>query len=150
MFSQFRNATKALVVGSTVMLGACAEDPKRISPVYIPSIAYKGASCAEIARERGRLASYVDRLTAAQQNAANIDTGAVTLGLIIFWPAIAALPFTVDQTAQLAVARGHYDALVAASYEQGCSSGHEAKGERPIRYIRYHTNQRLPGDFPPM
>ena len=144
MFIRIKNAARAATFGSCLVLGACAEYPDRIAPVYIPSIVYKGASCSEINEERGRLAGYVENLAVTQGRVAENDTGAVIVGFVVFWPALAALPFTVDQSAQLAVARGHYNALIEAGRKQGCS------GETKAGTYRYPNGKLFPGDLQPM
>ena len=132
------------LLGATLVVSGCAEYPKRINAAYIPSIIYRGASCSEIMNERAKLVNHVNHLTGKQQRVANTDSAIVTSFFVIFWPAIAGLPYTKDQSAQLAVARGHYNALVQASQEQGCTTATEAQSSYPTHRKRY------PGDFPPL
>lgn len=141
---KIKNAAAGIVLSLSTFISACAEYPDRIKPVYIPSIIYKGATCSEINQERGRLAAYVQNVASSQRRAASNDTGAVVIGLVVFWPALAVLPFTVDQSAQLAVARGHYDALVLAGRKYGCPS------EPARETFRYPNGKMFPGDLPPM
>jgi hypothetical protein len=146
MFSSASKAFKAAVICSTLTLGACAEYPSRIAPAYIPSIVYSGASCAEIDREQIRLAHYVETLTGIQNQTADNDTAAVIFSML-FSPSLAVIPLTVDQSAQLAVARGHYNALIAASRSKGCSSGYVTSAPYPGTY---RGGKLYSGDLPPM
>lgn len=141
---KIKTGAAGIVVASFALLSGCAEYPDRIEPVYIPSIIYNGATCSEIIHERGRLASYVQKVASSQQSAASNDTGAVVIGLVVFWPALAVLPFTVDQSAHLAVARGHYEALIIAGRKYGCASD-PTQGT-----YRYPNGKMFPGDLPPM
>lgn len=112
-----------LLLPTTAFLTACAEQASRVPAAYIPSLVYRGATCGELAQERAVLASHVEQVARAQRSAAGWDTAGVIVGTVIFWPALFALPLTVDQQAQLSSARGHYDALVKAMAEQGCGHG---------------------------
>jgi hypothetical protein len=134
----------SMAFAAIATLSACAEYPDRVDAAYIPSIVYKGASCHELARERGKLAEHVNTLVAKQRNAAYWDTAMVATGTFISWPALAGLPFTKDQHAQLSVAKGHYDALMEAGRGQGCG---DAYYQRPTQ-DPYTNHQR--GDFPPI
>ena len=140
MHFKFKNASKAILVASLAMLGACAEYPSRIAPVYIPSIIYNAASCGEINQERARLAGYIRDLAVSQGHAADSDTTAVMLSMV-FSPTLLVLPMTVDQSAHLAVARGHYDALVTAGRTRNCPMSH---------FTTFSTGKMYTGDLPPM
>ncbi|WP_439121950.1 hypothetical protein [Marivita sp.] len=117
------NTFTGLLLGAGLFLSACAEQAQRVPATYIPSVVYRGASCQELYNERTTLAGYVRHVTAEQRKAAQSDTVFFTTSALIFWPAIFALPVSVDQSAQLASARGHYDAISKAMIEQGCVAG---------------------------
>ncbi|MCK0151454.1 hypothetical protein MWU54_15535 [Marivita sp. S6314] len=132
---------------------------------YIPSIVYRGASCQELYNERVTLAGYVRHVTAEQRKAAQSDTVFITTSALIFWPAIFALPISVDQSAQLASARGHYDAISKAMIEQGCVIGAGPARHAPAAtakmapsHVQHYPSaqpilpnwKRYPGQFPPM
>ncbi|MFP7569572.1 hypothetical protein [Marivita sp. S2033] len=156
-----------LMLGAALFLTACAEQAHRVPAAYIPSIIYRGATCQELYQERVKLAGYVRHITAEQRNAAQGDVVFFTAGALIFWPALLALPISVDQSAQLSVARGHYDSLSKAMVEQGCivgAGGHRAAPQVvrvPSSKVSVGTYQqhpdamlpnwkRYPGQFPPM
>ena len=148
-----------VALAATSFLSGCAEQARRVPATYIPSIIYRGATCEELAHERQVLAGYVMNVTSGQRNAAQWDTALVTTSLIIFWPAIFALPLTVDQSSQLATARGHYDALMKAQVEQNCrGSAMTAAGSGNLQSTQYqrvtpmavNNWKRDPGQFPPM
>ena len=153
-----KNLLQAAGLGAALFVTACAEYPNRVTAAYIPSIVYRGASCSEIMHERAKLVSRVRQIAAAQQRAANTDTAGMTVffvtPVIVAWAGLLTLPFTRDQSAQLAVARGHYDALVKASHEQGCSGTNNYRnsaGNNNGNWNRYGSNwKRYPGDFPPL
>lgn len=156
---KFKGFLTAALLAATTAISGCAEQARRVPATYIPSLIYRGATCQELTHERQVLAGYVMNVTAEQRNSAQWDTALVTTSLIIFWPAIFALPLTVDQSAQLASARGHYDALVKAQAEQGCNGTYRAAsgygGVQPVQYgygvpVTVNNWKRYPGQFPPM
>lgn len=161
---KFNKSLLGLLMGAGLVLSACAEQAQRVPASYIPSIIYRGASCHELYQERVKLAGYVQHITAEQRKAAQSDTVFVTASALIFWPAIFALPISVDQSAQLATARGHYDALSKAMIEQGCVQG-AGPAYRPAPAPKSYAHpaptysapqpilpnwKRYPGQFPPL
>lgn len=143
-----KNILQTAVFTAIIGLSSCTEYPSKIEAVYIPSIIYNGASCNEISRERGKLVSYVRSIAMQQKRAANRDTAGIAVffatPLYIAWTGLLSLPFTVDQSAQLAVSRGHYNALVQAGQDAGCWTTNTPQSS-------YNTNwKRHSGDFPPL
>ena len=141
-------------------LAGCTEYPENITPAYVPSIVYKGANCQELFHEQQKLADHVAQLTQAQRDAANDDTVAIVGAVIIGWPTLLALPLSRDQSAQLAIAHGHYEAVDDAMHLRGCRAGHR-KGPgagstwlSPRSPVGYSGNtaqwKRHRGDFPPL
>ena len=155
-----------LVLGAGIFLTACAEQAQRVPASYIPSVVFRGASCAELNEEQRVLAMHVKHVADLQRNAAQWDAAGVFFySTFIFFPAILALPLTVDQQAQLASARGFYDALIKARIEQGCITGHPKAPGQPVQYMKQGTQvpsqgygntvvipnwKRYPGQFPPL
>src|SRR6056297_1529614 len=133
---KFNKILLGVMLSAGVVLSACAEQAQRVPASYIPSIIYRGATCHELYQERVTLAGYVQHVTAEQRKAAQSETVFFTASALIFWPAIFALPISVDQSAQLATARGHYDALSKAMIEQGC-----VKGAGPARHAPAMTGK---------
>lgn len=143
-----KNLIQTTLLAAVIGLGGCAEYPDKIKAAYIPSIIYNGASCNEITRERGKLVTYVNSIATQQKRSARRDTAGVTVFLVtplyISWVGLASLPFSPDQSAQLAVARGHYNALVQAGQDAGCWTTTATQST-------YNSNwKRHSGDFPPL
>ncbi len=95
-----------------------------------------------------------------KRDAANDDTVAIVGVVIIGWPTLLALPLSRDQSAQLAIAHGHYEAVDDAMHLRGCRAGHR-KGPgagstwlSPRSPVGYSGNtaqwKRHRGDFPPL
>jgi len=159
---KFKSFFAALLLGGGLFLSGCAEQAQRVPATYIPSIVYRGATCQELYDERVMLAGYVKDVTQEQRMSAQSDTVFFSYSLI-FWPAIFALPISVDMSSQLATARGHYDALSKAMAEQGCMRG--ARGSAPQAHapeirrgaptgaahpVVLPNWKRYPGQFPPL
>ncbi|WP_439522551.1 hypothetical protein [Marivita sp.] len=157
---KFYNKLTGLLLAAGLGLSACAEQAQRVPASYIPSLVFRGASCAELNEEQRVLAMHVRHVADLQRNSAQWDTAAVFFySTFIFFPAILALPLTVDQQAQLASARGFYDAIVKARIEQGCITGHPSApgqvrsyGQSPSygHTVTVPNWKRYPGQFPPM
>ncbi|MCA1336297.1 hypothetical protein [Pseudooceanicola marinus] len=126
---KFFRGLSGAAVGVVLALSGCAEQARNVPATYIPSLVYRGASCGELHQEQRALYAYVQHVTLAQRHAAQADFAAVFVGTLIVWPALFALPLTVDQQAQLSSARGHYDALVKAMHEQGCTGASATAGQ---------------------
>ena len=140
-----KNVFVSVLCAGVFGLSACAEHPNRVEAAYIPGIIYKGATCNELATERHRLAHYVGRVAQSQRITASGDTAAVSAGVLISPLFLLALPETVDKSAQLAVARGHYRAIEQASLSAGCGTMAD------YRNYRYEMGiGRQPGQFPPL
>lgn len=162
---RIHNTLTGLLLGAALFVSACAEQASRVPASYVPSLVFRGASCAELNEEQRILAMHVQHVAALQRNAAQWDTAGVFLGTFIIWPMLFALPLTVDQQAQLASARGFYDALIKARIEQGCITGHPTAPGHSSRHT-YQSGQvpaqghghtvtlpnwkRYPGQFPPL
>lgn len=134
----------AVCMAAGLNLIACAEYPGNISAAYIPSIIYKGATCYELNQERVKLTNHVVAVAKQQRKTANIDTALVGSSLFIAGGALAGLPFTRDQHAQLSVAKGHYDALMAAGRNQNCGPEFNAHSSDSLDW------KTAPGEFPPL
>lgn len=102
------------------LLAACAESPNQIEAAYVSPSAFQGRSCNALMIERNDIVQSVNHLTAKQKEAATTDAVAMGVGLFLFWPAILAVGLTDDNAAELAVAKGNYDAITTQMTAQKC------------------------------
>lgn len=102
------------------ILTACAPSPDRVSASYVSPVVFEGQSCKKLMTERNKIASDVNLLTAEQRKSSTNDAWATGVALVLFWPAAFALALTEDQSAQLAQAKGNFDAVEAQMRNKGC------------------------------
>ncbi|WP_068314752.1 hypothetical protein [Polycladidibacter hongkongensis] len=112
------NAAAAAALALSV--SACATSPGNITATYIPAATYQNFSCKQLAQEQRVVAQKVAELTGKQKRAATTDAVAVTVGAVIFWPALLLLAATEDEKEQLANLKGQHDALRLAAAQKGC------------------------------
>ncbi len=107
-------------IAAISILAACAPSPNQVSASYVSPVVYDGQSCKKLMAERNQIASEVNLLTAKQQKSSTNDAVATGIALVLFWPAAFALALTEDQSAQLAQAKGNFEAIEAQMRNKGC------------------------------
>jgi hypothetical protein len=122
---------------------ACAERPGDISASYVSPVQYSGMSCDQIKDELIRISDRVRVVSGQQQRKATTDAVALTVGLVIFWPA---LFFMIggDKKEELANLKGQYEALDRAASNQNCAVAqelHPAGGAAPAPHGAVVTRQ---------
>ena len=108
--------TSVILMG---VLSACATPPSEIVGTPTPTSNYTGLSCNALRAEQTRIVQTVNTLTGAQQSRADSDSAMMGVGMILFWPALLFLKGDAN-AAQLAAAKGQYDAIQAVSIQKGC------------------------------
>jgi len=113
---------KKIVFSAAVVsiLTACAPSPDRVSASYVSPVVFEGQSCKKLMAERNEIARKVNLLTAEQRKSSTNDAVATGVALVLFWPAAIALAITEDQSAQLAQAKGNFDAIETQMRKKGC------------------------------
>ena len=116
-----------VALGVALTLSACATHPNNISASYVSPMNYANYTCPQLGEENRRVAAKVDELTANQRTRANNDTAAMTVGLLIFWPALFLLA-NGDQKEELSRLKGEYDAIQQAGIQKECQRGGFSRG----------------------
>jgi hypothetical protein len=115
-----RRAFAALVMVSYV--GACAKGPDSIDARYVSPNTYQNWSCEQLVDEKMRLTREVDRVSGLQRENANADAAMMTVGLIIFWPALIGLAATKDRKEELSRLKGEHEAVDLQVKGKQCSA----------------------------
>ena len=102
------------------ILSACAPTPGQVSASYVSPLVYEGQTCKSLMAERNQIAKTVILLTAEQRKSSTNDAVLTGVALVIFWPAAIALALTDDQSAQLAQAKGNFEAIETQMQKRGC------------------------------
>jgi len=91
-----------------------------VSASYVSPIVYEGQTCSKLMVERNQIARNVNLLIADQRKSSTNDAVATGVALVLFWPAALALALTEDQSAQLAQAKGNFEAIETQMRKKGC------------------------------
>ncbi len=119
-----RTPFRRLVVAFTAALTACATQPSSVAPAYVSPIKYENVDCARLLREAEEIDARVRALTGTLKGKADTDAALVGVGLILFWPALLALPATGGRAeeAELARLKGEAIALSQALLAKDCDA----------------------------
>lgn len=112
-------AVAALCAG--LIVSACATHPNDIQASYVSPMTYSAYTCDQIREENLRVTARVNEVTGAQRSRANRDTAAMTVGLVLFWPALFFMA-NGDQKDELSRLKGEYDALQLAGTQKQCAA----------------------------
>ncbi len=107
-------------VAATSLLAACATNPANIQPAYVSPILYESLTCDQLSIEAQRVSSQVLVATGQQTSKANRDAVAMTVSMVIFWPAIFFVQGDQGNAAQLASLKGQMQAIQQANTTNNC------------------------------
>jgi hypothetical protein len=105
---------------AVALVAGCAKRPENIQPKFASATPYRALSCEQLNDERSRLNAELARIEAMQRENANADAAFMTVGLILFWPALFGLAATTDRAETIAAMKGERDAMELAAREKGC------------------------------
>jgi|SRR6185312_15725435 len=111
----------AAMAAVTLSISACATQPDQIHAEYVSPTMYQSWNCDQIRDELARVTSRVQEVTGQQKRKATNDAVAMTVGLVIFWPALFVLALGQDQKDELARLKGEYDALNQVQVANRCT-----------------------------
>lgn len=123
----------SICLAAAVLLSACATRPENVTARYVSPTGYQSWSCPQLAEERLRLTGEVDRVAGVQRENANADAMLLTVGLIIFWPALIGMAMTTDRREELGRLRGEYTAVETAMRERNCAMPAPIPASAPIQ-----------------
>lgn len=83
---------------------------------------YQNWSCEQLWDERMRLTKEVDRVSGLQRENAGADAAMMTVGLIVFWPALIGLAATKDRKDELGRLKGKYEAVDLSMRTRQCTA----------------------------
>lgn len=114
---------RVLGVGVAVSyLAGCAKGPDSIEARYVSPATYQTWSCEQLVDEKMRLTREVDRVSGLQRENANADVAMMSVGLIIFWPALIGLAATKDRKDELGRLKGEFEAVDLQVKGKQCSA----------------------------
>lgn len=115
---------KAIGTASIIMFSqlGCTTRPENVAPRYVSPVGYRSWTCDQLSEERTRLVGEVERVAGLQRENANADAALMTVGLVIFWPALFGLAATTDRRDELSRLRGEYEAVEADRRGKSCTN----------------------------
>lgn len=115
MFRQF-----GMVAALAACVGACAKSADQIAAAYVSPITYERYTCQQLGEEIQRVSGRVGELTGMQNQKATNDAVAMTVGMVVFWPALFFIKGNDQQAGELATMRGQMDAIEQTSIRKNC------------------------------
>jgi hypothetical protein len=107
-------------IGVAAMTAGCASRADSIGAAYVSPVGYQGLSCGQIANEVQAVSARASEAIGAQNQKATGDAVAMTVGLVVFWPALFLMKGDGAQAAEVARLKGEMQALETASRRNGC------------------------------
>jgi hypothetical protein len=101
-------------------VGACAKSADQISAAYVSPLQYERYDCRQLGEEIQRVSARAAELTGAQNQKASNDAVAMTVGMVIFWPALFLIKGNDQQAGELARIRGEMEAIEKESIRKKC------------------------------
>ncbi|MWD28021.1 hypothetical protein E0K89_011090 [Aquicoccus sp. SCR17] len=114
-----KKLSTALAV-SAIVLSGCAQSSKEISAAYVSPVKYQSFSCRQLSEEARRISVRASQAIGAQDKKASNDTAAMSVGMILFWPALFFIKGDSETAAEVARLKGEMDAIEAASVQKNC------------------------------
>lgn len=104
----------AVLILIAVSTMGCAQRSANIVPNSVSSFQYANQDCFRLQAELENKQSRLSQLSSKQDKMATTDTVAMTVGLLLFWPALAVNAVTPDHKAEIAQLKGEVSALSSA------------------------------------
>ncbi len=133
MFNRKHNKFIALFLLLSFSAG-CSTSPDRISASYVSPYQYQNYSCDQVSEELLRVNQKVMEITGKQRGEATKDALAMTVGLVIFWPALFFL-IGEDKKEELSNLKGEYEALQRIAISKRCNTlivDQKKEGTQPL------------------
>lgn len=113
---------KRIIAGvlTASVLAGCATNPDNITASYVSPSQYASYSCPQLREEAQRISSRAMQASGAQSSKATGDAVAMTVGLVIFWPALFFMKGDGTTAAEVARLKGEMEAIEQASIKRKC------------------------------
>jgi len=109
------------IIGSALVLSACASQPEQISAAYVSPVQYQGYTCPQIQMEMTRVSRKAEMLRGTLKKKADKDE-MQTAASLIFWPTLLFLEGgDGPQATEYAQLKGAHDSLEAVAIQKSCT-----------------------------
>lgn len=113
------------------VLASCASRSDNITAAYVSPVAYQGLSCTQLANEAQAVSARAASAAGAQDQKATGDAVAMTVGLVVFWPALFLMSGDGAHAAEVSRLKGEMEAIQTASRQKGCGIVFDAQPQKP-------------------
>lgn len=97
----------------------CASKARNIPATYTSPLQYQGYNCQQIGSAFGRFERKISEVHEKKDSTATKDAVAMSVGLVVFWPALFFLP-GVEHKEEVGRLKGEFDALESIAIEKDC------------------------------
>lgn len=108
------------ILALAALLSGCATSPKNIEASYVSPVPYQKMSCTELKGEAERVSNAAAVATGRQSQQAGNDAAAMTVSMLIFWPAVFFVGGDKGNAVELANLKGQMDAIELVNAEKNC------------------------------
>lgn len=111
-----------VAVSATLIISACASQPRDISTSHVSPVQYKNYDCDQLNQELDRVSRRANDLYFSLKKTADNDATQMAVGMLLLWPTL----FWLEggdgpEAAEYSRLKGELVALEQASIEQKCS-----------------------------
>lgn len=106
---------------AAALAAGCVKPPGSITAQYVSHVQYQSLECDQIAEEMARVAARLAEISALQEENARADAALFAVGMLLFWPALLAMPATVDRKGEIGRLKGELEALERLALRKGCA-----------------------------
>jgi len=99
----------------------CSTRSKNIEANHRSPFLYQNYSCEMLIVEHDRIESDLMKLCKEQDDSATADAVMMTVGLVVFWPALIGLALTDNEKEKIATLKGEHDALEQSMTMKQCA-----------------------------
>lgn len=112
----------ALALAAVAALAGCSSAPKsnEVAAAYVPTAQYQAMTCDQLVAEAEGIRRALPALSSSVDEHRKNQDGVELVTWILFWPAAFALDKGEGKSAQLARAKGEYDAISLALRTKNC------------------------------
>ncbi|MDX1711678.1 MAG: hypothetical protein R3316_11150 [Rhodovibrionaceae bacterium] len=114
-------------------VAGCASHADSIEASYVSQSQYADMSCEQLLKERQGVRDEVRRVAGLQDENADADVVLMSVGLILFWPALFGLAATKDREDELGRLKGQYEAIEDTLDEKDCPEVEDGVQEAVVR-----------------
>lgn len=109
-----------LAAAAIAAVSGCAKSADQIEASYVSPLQYEHYDCVQLSGEIQRVSARAAELTGTQNQKATGDAVAMTIGLVVFWPALIFIKGNDTSSSELAYVRGEMRAIEQASIRKKC------------------------------